>query len=87
MEHIEAKFRVHKFSFSFLLTLMVYRTVHKFRVPHKLKGKFHRMTIRHVVLYGAECWPKKDDMFSILVLQKMHRLLDLGSYKKGAKLE
>ena len=32
------------------------------RVPQKLKGKFYRTTIRPAMLYGAECWPKKDDM-------------------------
>ena len=34
------------------------------RAPQKLKGKFYRTTIRPAMLYGAECWPKKDDMFN-----------------------
>ena len=29
------------------------------RVPHKLKDKFYRTTIRPAILYGAECWPTK----------------------------
>jgi hypothetical protein len=29
------------------------------RIPHKLESKFYRTTIRHVILYGVECWPKK----------------------------
>jgi hypothetical protein len=29
------------------------------RVPHKLKGKFYRTTIRPTLLYRAECWPTK----------------------------
>jgi hypothetical protein len=34
------------------------------RVPQKLKGKFYRTAIRPAMLYGAECWPTKGDMFS-----------------------
>jgi hypothetical protein len=34
------------------------------RVLQKLKGKFYRTAIRPAMLYGAECWPKKDDMSS-----------------------
>ena len=34
------------------------------RVPQKLKGKFYRTTIRPAILYGAECWLRKDDMFN-----------------------
>ncbi|KAE8722892.1 Proton gradient regulation 7 isoform 2 [Hibiscus syriacus] len=30
-------------------------------VPLKLKGKFYRMTIRPVLLYGSECWAIKKD--------------------------
>nr|GEU45395.1 hypothetical protein [Tanacetum cinerariifolium] len=26
-------------------------------VPLKLKGKFYRVAIKHVMLYGSECWP------------------------------
>jgi hypothetical protein len=33
-------------------------------VPQKLKDKFYRMAIRPTMLYGAECWPTKDDMFN-----------------------
>ena len=29
------------------------------RVPQKLKGKFYRTVVRHVMLYGAECWLTK----------------------------
>ncbi|KAF3658233.1 putative protein ASPARTIC PROTEASE IN GUARD CELL 1-like [Capsicum annuum] len=29
------------------------------KVPLKLKGKFYRVTVRPVMLYGAECWPVK----------------------------
>ena len=32
------------------------------RVPQKLQGKFYKTSIRPAMLYGAECWPKKDDM-------------------------
>ena len=32
------------------------------RVPQKLKGKFYRTAIRLAMLYGAECWPKKNGM-------------------------
>ena len=34
------------------------------RVPQKLKGKFYRTAIHSAMLYGAECWSKKDDMSS-----------------------
>ena len=34
------------------------------RVPQKLKGKFYRTLIHPTMLYGAECWLKKDDMSS-----------------------
>jgi hypothetical protein len=26
------------------------------KVPNKLKGKFYRMAITHVMMYGAKCW-------------------------------
>jgi hypothetical protein len=29
------------------------------RLPHKLKGKFYRTTIRPTMLYGVECWLTK----------------------------
>jgi hypothetical protein len=32
------------------------------RVLQKLEDKFYRTAIRPVILYGAECWPTKDDM-------------------------
>ena len=34
------------------------------RVPQKLKGKFYRMAVRPAMLYHAECWPLKGDMFN-----------------------
>jgi hypothetical protein len=34
------------------------------RVQQKLKGKFYSTTIRPAMLYGAEYWSKKDDMFN-----------------------
>jgi hypothetical protein len=29
------------------------------RVPQNLKCEFYRTVIRHVMLYGVECWPTK----------------------------
>ncbi|WVZ91450.1 hypothetical protein U9M48_037618, partial [Paspalum notatum var. saurae] len=34
------------------------------RVPQKLKGKFYRTAVRPVMLYSAECWPTKKDIFN-----------------------
>ena len=34
------------------------------RVPQKLKGKFYRTAVRPAMLYGAECWLTKGDMFN-----------------------
>jgi hypothetical protein len=30
------------------------------KVPNKLKGKFYRMAIRPVMMYGVECWATKE---------------------------
>ena len=29
------------------------------KFPSRLKGKFYRVTIRPILLYKTECWPKK----------------------------
>jgi len=42
------------------------------RVPHKLKGKFYRTTIRPAMLYGAECWPTKRRHVQQLSVAEMH---------------
>ena len=44
------------------------------RVPHKLKGKFYRTTVRPAMLYGAECWLTKRRHVQQLVVAKMRML-------------
>jgi hypothetical protein len=44
------------------------------RVPHKLKDKFYRTTIRPAMLYGAECWPTKSRHIQQLSVAKMRML-------------
>ncbi|ONM53611.1 Retrovirus-related Pol polyprotein LINE-1 [Zea mays] len=44
------------------------------RVPHKLKGKFYRTTIRPAMLYGAECWPTKRRHVQQLSVAEMRML-------------
>ncbi|AQL08719.1 Retrovirus-related Pol polyprotein LINE-1 [Zea mays] len=44
------------------------------RVPHKLKGKFYRTTIRPAMLYGAECWPTKRRHVQQLCVAEMRML-------------
>jgi hypothetical protein len=43
-------------------------------VPQKLKGKFYRMAIRLVMLYGAECWPTKRRHIQQLSVAEMRML-------------
>lgn len=45
------------------------------------------MTIRPTMLYSAECWSKKDVMFSRQVLQNEYVALNLWTYKKGSSLK
>jgi hypothetical protein len=44
------------------------------RVPHKLKGKFYRTTIRPAMLYGTECWPTMRRHIQQLSVAEMHML-------------
>jgi hypothetical protein len=44
------------------------------RVPLKLKCKFYRITIRPVMLYGAECWPTKRRHVQQLSVAEMRML-------------
>ena len=39
-----------------------------------LKGKFYRMAIRPVMLYGAECWPTKRQHIEQMSVAEMHML-------------
>ncbi|PWZ56166.1 hypothetical protein Zm00014a_032155 [Zea mays] len=43
-------------------------------VPHKLKDKFYRTTIRPAMLYGAECWPTKRRHVQQLCVAEMRML-------------
>jgi hypothetical protein len=44
------------------------------RVPHKLKGKFYRTSIRHAMLYVAERWPTKRRHIQQLSVAEMRML-------------
>ena len=58
------------------------------RIPHKLKDKFYRTTIRPAMLYGAECWPKKRRHVQLdKCRENTYVALDLRSYKKGSSSE
>ena len=46
------------------------------RVPHKLKGKFYRTTIRPAILYGAECCPTKRRHVQQISIVEIRRLRD-----------
>lgn len=47
------------------------------RVPHKLKGKFYRSTIRIAMLYGVEYWPIKIHHIQQISVAKIHVMLNL----------
>ncbi|XP_078167143.1 uncharacterized protein LOC144561913 [Carex rostrata] len=44
------------------------------KVSQKLKGKFHRMTIRPAILYGAECWATKKQHIQKISVAEMRML-------------
>jgi hypothetical protein len=44
------------------------------KVPQKLKGKFYRMAIRPMMLYGIECWPTKRRHVQQLSVAEMRML-------------
>jgi hypothetical protein len=53
-------------------------------VPQKLKGKFYRMAIRLVMLYGAECWPtKRRHIQQLSVAEMCYVTLALWAHRKG----
>ncbi|KAI0497209.1 hypothetical protein KFK09_020431 [Dendrobium nobile] len=43
-------------------------------VPLELKGKFYKMVVRPVMLYGAECWPLKEKHNTKLSVAEMRML-------------
>ncbi|WP_227626107.1 hypothetical protein, partial [Klebsiella pneumoniae] len=44
------------------------------KVPIKLKGKFYKMVVRPIMLYGVECWPLKEKHRSKLSVTEMRML-------------
>ena len=46
------------------------------RIPHKLKGKFYRTTVRPAMLYGAECQPKKTTCLADKCCENTYAMLD-----------
>jgi hypothetical protein len=43
-------------------------------ISHKLKSKFYRTTVRHAILYGAECWPTRSQHVQQISIEEMHTL-------------
>jgi hypothetical protein len=43
-------------------------------VPKKLKGKFYRTTIRHAMMYDAECWATKGQHVQKMSVAEMRML-------------
>ncbi|XP_070005115.1 uncharacterized protein [Nicotiana sylvestris] len=57
------------------------------KVPPRLKGKFYRVVVRSVMLYGAECWPvmnshiQKMRVTEMMMLRWMCRHTNMGKIK------
>ncbi|KAF3638461.1 putative folate transporter 1, chloroplastic-like [Capsicum annuum] len=49
----------------------------------KLKGKFYRVTVRPVMLYGAECWPVKNSYIQRLKVAEMKMLRWMCGLTRG----
>ncbi|PHT30114.1 60S ribosomal protein L10a-3 [Capsicum baccatum] len=56
------------------------------KVPLKLKGKFYRVEVRSVMLYGAECWLVKHVHIQKLKVTKMRTLRWMCGLTKGDRV-
>jgi hypothetical protein len=64
----------HRISAGWLKWCRASGVIYDKKVPQKLKGKFYRMTIRPMMLYGAECWPTKRRHVQQLSVAEMRML-------------
>ncbi|KAF3647847.1 Casein kinase II subunit alpha, chloroplastic [Capsicum annuum] len=56
------------------------------KVLPKLKGKFYRVAVRPVTLYGAECWPVKNSHIQKLKVGEMRMLCWMCGLTRGDKI-
>jgi hypothetical protein len=56
------------------------------RVPHKIKDKFYRTTIRPAMLYGAEYWYTKRHHVQQLSVAEMHMLRWICGHTRGDRV-
>ncbi|KAF3644195.1 60S ribosomal protein L10a [Capsicum annuum] len=56
------------------------------KVPLKLKGKFYKVAVRPVMLYGAECWPIKHVHIQKLKVTKMRILRWMCGLTRGDRV-
>ncbi|KAM3301760.1 hypothetical protein P3S67_016262 [Capsicum chacoense] len=56
------------------------------KVPPKLKGKFYRVAVRPVILYGAECWSVKNFHIQKLKVTEMRMLRWMCGLTRGDRV-
>ncbi|KAM1263569.1 hypothetical protein ACFX2G_029171 [Malus domestica] len=56
------------------------------RRPLKLKGKFHRTTIRPMMLYGTECWTVKHQHVHKMGVAEMRMLRGMCGHTRKDKI-
>ncbi|KAF3624979.1 putative signal peptidase complex subunit 1-like isoform X1 [Capsicum annuum] len=57
------------------------------KVTPKLKGKFYRVAVRPVMLYGAECWPVKNSHIQKLKVAEMRMLRWMCGFTRADRIK